>query len=130
MPDSIFTQILKGDIPSHKIYEDDHTFAFLDIHPIQPGQVLVIPKEQIDHLWDLPPETYAAVMQTVHKVAQRLQAAFPAGRIGMQVEGLDVPHAHVKLFPFTTHQEYNNHPDPTSEPDHQALAALAQKLAF
>ena len=131
MQDSIFTKIIKGEIPCHKVYEDDKTLAFLDIHPIQPGMTLVVPKLQIENFADLPAEDYAALWQTVKKVAQHLQQAFPdKKRIGVQVEGLDVPHVHVKLIPINTGEEFRKAPDMSVEPDHTGLAEMAQKLAF
>lgn len=130
MQDSIFTKIIKGEIPCHKVYEDDKTLAFLDIHPIQPGHTLVVPKSQIDHLWDLAEEDYQAVMETSKKVADRLREVLQPVRVGVQVLGLDVPHAHVHVFPFNTTAEFRHVPDPQAEPDHDALAEMAKKLAF
>jgi histidine triad (HIT) family protein len=130
MEDSIFTKIIKGEIPCHKIYEDDKTLAFLDIHPIQPGHTLVIPKIQIDHLWDLPDEDYQAVTKTCKKVALRLRERLEVRRVGVQVIGVDVPHAHVQLIPFNIAEEYHTPQDMSAEPDHPALAELAKKLAF
>lgn len=129
---SIFTKIIRGDIPCHKVYEDEKTFAFLDIHPIQPGQVLVVPKNQVGFVWDLPDEDYQALMSTVHKVGCRLREVFDQKqRVGIMVEGLDVAnHAHVKVFPFDNDKEFRNVPDASAEPDHEALAAIAQKLFF
>jgi histidine triad (HIT) family protein len=127
----IFTKIINGDIPCHKIYEDDKTFAFLDIHPIQPGQVLVVPKTEVPFAWDLDDATYQSLMATAKKIALRLREQFPdKTHVGMHVEGLDVAHAHLKIFPFSTHQEFTNHPDMSAEPDHAALAEMAKKLAF
>lgn len=130
MADSIFTQIIKGEIPCHKIYEDDKTIAFLDIRPSQPGHTLVIPKAEVDHLWDLPDEDYQALMASCKKVARRLREVLDKQRVGVRVEGLDVPHAHVHLIPFTTAAEYEARGDASAEPDHQALAAMAKRLAF
>ena len=131
MQDSIFTKIVRGEIPCHKVYEDDTTFVFMDIHPIQPGQVLVVPKQQVPYVWDLDDNLYSAVMTTVQKVARRLRGAFPDKKfVAMHVEGLDVEHAHVKLFPFNTDQEFHNKPDMSAEPDHAALAEMAKKLYF
>jgi histidine triad (HIT) family protein len=130
MQDSIFTKIIKGDIPCHKIYEDDKTFAFLDIHPKQPGHTLVIPKKQVEFVWDLDETDYLALMLTVQKVAKRLRAVFGRPYVGELVVGIDVPHAHVHVFPFSTNEESRYIPDQTAEPDHAALAAMAQKLAF
>ena len=132
MNDSIFTQIIKGEIPCHKVHEDDKTLAFMDIHPIQPGHVLVVPKSQEDFIWNLTPDDYRALMETVRRVGIRLQEVFPqATRVGVMVEGLDVhDHAHVKVFPFSDESEYRNKPDMSQEPDHTALAEIAAKLAF
>lgn len=130
MADSIFTKIIKGEIPSYKIYEDERTYAFLDIHPIQPGHVLVVPKNQIDHVWDLPPEDYRAVMDTVQKVANRLRKVFNPVRVGVHIIGIDVPHAHVHVFPFNTIEQYRRVADTQAAPDHKSLAEMAQKLAF
>lgn len=130
MEETIFTKIIKGEIPSHKIYEDDKTFAFLDIHPVQPGHVLVVPKIPVPYVWDLAPEDYQALMTTVQKVAVRLREVMGKPLVGEKVVGTDVPHAHVHVFPFSTMEEYNTRPDMTAEPDHAALAALAQKIAF
>lgn len=128
---TIFTKIINGEIPCHKVYEDDKTFAFLDIHPIQPGQTLVVPKTEVAFAWDLDDETYQALMATAKKVANRLKEVFPdKARVGMHIEGLDVDHAHLKVFPFDTHEEFVYHPDMSAEPDHQALAEIAKNLAF
>ncbi|MEJ0072773.1 MAG: HIT family protein [Candidatus Saccharibacteria bacterium] len=129
MQDSIFTKIIRGEIPSHKVYEDARTFAFLDIHPIQPGNVLIVPKAQVEFVWDLDDEDYQAVMATAKKVARKLQEVFPGKtRVAMHVEGLDVAHAHLILFPFSTDEEFRHHPDMDAEPDHAALAEMTQKL--
>jgi histidine triad (HIT) family protein len=131
MEDSIFTKIIKGEIPCHKIYEDEYSFAFMDINPIQPGHVLVVPKKQIGFVWDLDPQSYQALMQTVQKVGVRLREVFAdKSRVGVMIEGLDVAeHAHVKVFPFSTAEEYRHVPGPAA-PDHTALAEIAAKLAF
>lgn len=130
--DSIFTKIIKGDIPSHKVYEDDYTYAFMDIYPIQPGQVLVVPKAETPTAWDLDDDQYHALMDTVKKIANKMREVFPdKKRIGIMIEGLDVDnHAHVKIFPINSGDEFRNIPDMNAEPDHQALAELAQKLAI
>jgi histidine triad (HIT) family protein len=128
MEDSIFTKIINGEIPSHKVFEDEKTFAFMDIYPLQPGMVLVIPREQIANIEDLPEDIYSAVMATSHKVAKALRKSFPDKlKIAMQVEGLDVQHVHVKLFPFDTAEQFHAHA-PTTEPDHAQLATLAEKI--
>lgn len=128
MVDSIFTKIIKGDIPSFKVYEDDLTYAFLDIHPIQPGHVLVIPKKQVEFVWDLDGESYLALMTTVKKTAQHMKNVLEVPFIGEMVVGVDVPHAHVHLVPFTKVEQFRNVPDMSAIPDNQALLAMAEKL--
>ena len=130
MNDSIFTKIVNGEIPCHKIYEDELTLAFLDIHPLRPGHTLVIPKQQIEYVWDLPDELYQAVMMTTKKVALRLRDVLPEKYIHERIVGIDVPHAHVQLIPFNHSIELTKQQDMTSEPDHQALSEMARKLSF
>lgn len=130
MQDSIFTKIIKGDIPSHKIYEDDHTYAFLDIHPIAKGHTLVIPKKQVEFLWDLDDETYLHLQAVAKKIALHLRQTLEVPYVGVQVIGVDVPHAHIHLIPFVEPIEYHSHPDDTADPDHTELARIAEKLAF
>ena len=96
---SIFTQIINGEIPCYKIYEDDKTLAFLDIHPETKGHTLVIPKTEVDKIYDLPDEDYLALMQTVKKLSQHLEKQLGA-RTLWKVIGTDVPHAHVHLLPY------------------------------
>lgn len=130
MQESIFTKIIKGEIPCHKVYEDEHTFAFLDIHPVQPGHTLVIPRKQVEFAWDLDDETYQNLMASVKKIALHLRKALNVPYIGEQVIGIDVPHAHIHLIPFSTMEEFRRRPDMQAEPDHEALAKIAQKIAF
>jgi len=129
MEDSIFTKIINGEIPCYKIYEDDKTFAFLDIHPIQTGQVLVVPKVQIGNFYELEEDYYRAFFETVKTVANKLKVEFPAKKkIGVMIEGLDVEHVHAKLFPIDSGDEYRSIPDMNSEPNHGALAKMAEIL--
>ena len=128
MEPSIFTRIINGEIPCHKVYEDDLTFAFMDIYPIQPGMVLVVSREQIANIEDLPEEIYTAVMQTSRKIACALRKTYPNKfKIALQVEGLDVQHVHVKLFPFDNPAEFHTLA-PTSEPNHEELEQIAEKI--
>ena len=130
MNDSIFTKIIKGEIPCHKVYEDDKTLAFLDIHPLQPGHTLVIPKNQVQFVWDLPPDDYRAVMETTKKVALKIRKALGVPLVSARIVGVDVPHAHVQLIPFSTIADLRVEQDMSAEPNHLALAAMAKKLAF
>ncbi len=127
---SIFTKIIRGEIPSHKVYEDEKTLAFLDIYSPVEGHTLVIPKNQVEFVWDLGDEDYEAVMATTKKVAHRLREVLGSPYIGEKVVGVDVPHAHIHLIPFTTTEEYHRAGMENAEPDHEVLAALAARLAF
>ncbi len=132
MTDSVFTKIVKGEIPSYKVYEDVKTMAFLDIRPVMPGMVVVIPKTQVPNVEDLDEESYQALWSTVKKVTLRLRSVFPEARkIAVQVEGLemDPEHAHVKLFPFSTSPEFKK-ASPDSTPDPAELAAMAERIKF
>lgn len=127
MVDSIFTKIIRGEVPAYKIYEDEHTLAFLTIMPKQPGHTLVIPKKQIDQLWDLPDEDYQRVMTTSKKVANHIKQVLGVSRIGILVVGDEVPHAHVHLVPFNTAHEFRTEAHPASD---EELKVMAEKLRF
>lgn len=130
MQDSVFTKIVKGEIPCHKVYEDGLALAFLDIHPVRLGHTLVVPKRQVEFLWDLPDEDYTAVMSATKKVALRLRDVLSTRYVGERVVGVDVPHAHVQLIPFNTVAEFTAPQDLHAEPDHAVLAELAKRLVF
>lgn len=130
MDESIFTQIINGEIPCHKIYEDDHVLAFLDIHPITPGHMLVIPKQQVEFIWDLDDELYAHLMKVVKQLGTHARMALKTEYVGVQVVGVDVPHAHVHVIPFNDISDYHNIPDMSADPNHGALGAVAKKLTL
>lgn len=96
---SVFTKIIQGEIPSYKVYEDDKTVAFLDIHPETKGHVLVVPKVEVDKIYDLSDEDYSALMTTVKKLSKHMEDILGT-RILWKVIGTDVPHAHVHLEPY------------------------------
>ena len=100
MSDSIFTKIIKGDIPSYKILENEHFISFLDIRPIKEGHSLVVPKLQVDYIYDLPNDVFAGLFNFSKIVAQKLERAIECDRIGISVVGLEVPHAHIHLIPI------------------------------
>ena len=102
---SIFTEIINGTVPCYKVYEDDKTFAFLDIHPETPGHVLVVPKVEVDKIYELPEEDYMALMSTAKKLSQHMEKILGV-RILWKVVGTDVPHAHVHLMPIDEEWEY------------------------
>lgn len=97
---SIFTRIVSGEIPCHKIAETADFLAFLDVFPCAKGHVLVIPKEEIDYLFDLPTETYTSLMAFAKSIVPAIEQAVPCKRVGMAVVGLEVPHAHIHLIPL------------------------------
>ena len=98
---TIFSKIVKGEIPCYKIAEDERFFAFLDINPVMKGHTLVIPKRENDYLFALDDEELAAMMVFAKKVAKAIENAVPCKRIGVAVIGLEVPHAHIHLIPIT-----------------------------
>jgi histidine triad (HIT) family protein len=107
MEPSIFTKIVKGEIPAYKIAEDDRYLAFLDVFPTTKGHTLVIPKQQIDYLFDLDDELYLGLMAFAKKVAAAIEQAIPCKRVGVAVVGLEVPHAHVHLIPINKMADMN-----------------------
>lgn len=129
MQDSIFTKIIKGELPSYKIYEDDKTLAFLDIFPVMPGMVVVISKNQVPNFEDLDDLEHDALWATVKKVARKLRQTFPdAKKIAVQVEGLEVPHTHVKVFPIYNVGDFHTKSDPSSNPTPEELTNMAERL--
>ncbi|HAH25902.1 MAG TPA: HIT family protein [Prolixibacteraceae bacterium] len=99
---SLFTKIVNGEIPAWKVAEDEHFLAFLDIFPVAKGHTLVIPKKEVDYLFDLDDETYVGLQLFAKKVALGIQKAIPCQKVGVMVLGLEVPHAHIHLVPMQT----------------------------
>ena len=130
MEDSVFTKIIKGEIPCHKVFEDEFCMVFLDIHPLTEGNALVVAKKQIEFVWDLPDEDYQAIMKTAKRVALKLREVIGTQYVSERIVGVDVPHAHVQLIPFNDASELSKQQDMESEPDHEALTSLAKKLSF
>jgi histidine triad (HIT) family protein len=98
---SIFTRIINGEIPCYKVAEDDRFMAFLDVRPLRPGHTLVVPKKEIDYIFDLDEETLAGMIVFARKVALAMKEVIDCKRIGVAVLGLEVPHAHIHLIPLT-----------------------------
>lgn len=128
MEESVFTKIIKGELPSHKVYEDDKTVALMPLHPVAKGHVLVVPKAQVDNFYDLEDADYQALMKTVKQTAKRMKEVLGTKRVGLQVVGLDVPHAHVHVIAFDTLDEFREVEDKTAAPDHNALESMAERL--
>lgn len=102
---TIFTKIVNGEIPSYKIAEDEKYFAFLDINPLQKGHVLVIPKQEIDYIFDLEPDVLAGLHKFAQRVAKAIKKAIPCKKVAVVVLGLEVPHAHVHLIPMNAESD-------------------------
>ncbi len=104
---SLFTKIINGEIPCFKVAEDDLNFAFLDIFPLKKGHVLVVPKLEVDRLFDLPEKNYSSLLAFTKKISNSLKEIIPCNRISMHVVGLEVPHAHIHLIPINTINDCN-----------------------
>jgi histidine triad (HIT) family protein len=102
---SIFTRIVNGDIPCYKIAEDSHYLAFLDINPLKKGHVLVIPKQEVDYIFDLEPNILSGLALFAQKVAKAIDKTIPCKRVAVVVLGLEVPHAHIHLIPMDSESD-------------------------
>ena len=99
---SIFSRIIAGEIPSYKVAEDEAHYAFLDINPLNEGHTLVVPKHEVDYIFDLPDDEYAALQLFAKRVAVALKKSVPCKRVATAVLGMEVPHAHIHLIPIST----------------------------
>ncbi len=104
---TIFTRIINGEIPCYKIAEDKNFFAFLDINPLKPGHTLVIPKKEVDYIFNVDETTLSLMLPFCKKVAEAIKKAIPCSRIGVTVIGLEVPHAHIHLIPISVMSDMN-----------------------
>ncbi|MBD5369675.1 MAG: HIT family protein [Bacteroides sp.] len=120
---TIFSKIIAGEIPCYKIAEDDNFFAFMDINPVNWGHTLVVPKREIDYIFDLSEEEIGEMMKFARKVARAIKAAVPCTKVGMAVIGLEVPHAHIHLIPISREgdMDFNNK---ISNPDPERMEAI------
>lgn len=124
---TIFSKIIKGEIPSYKIAENDQFFAFLDIMPVARGHVLVVPKKEIDYIFDLDDPLLREIMVFSKTIARAMEKAIPCKRIGITVIGLEVPHAHVHLIPLNSMEDINFSKPKLKLPE-QELSMLAEKI--
>ena len=124
---TIFTKIIKGEIPCHKIAEDERFLAFLDINPTAEGHTLVIPKVEVDYLFNLDDETYTGLMLFAKRLAPAIAKAVPCLRIGVAVIGLEVPHTHIHLVPLNTMGDIN-FSKPKLKPSQEELAKVAERI--
>ncbi|MBP3672032.1 MAG: HIT family protein [Bacteroidaceae bacterium] len=125
---SIFSRIVAGEIPCYKVAEDDKYFAFLDISPVAKGHTLVIPKQEVDYIFDLDDDTYQGLMAFARRVARGLEQAVECKRVGVAVMGLEVPHTHIHLIPITTEGDMNFFREKLSLPAEE-MAAIAARIA-
>lgn len=124
---SIFSRIIAGEIPGHILYADDNFVAFLDIMPLAPGHTLVVPRKEIDYVFDMETELLAAALPFAKKVAIALEKAIPCERIGVAVIGLEVPHAHIHLIPLRSMDDIN-FSNPKMKMTSDELSAIAEKI--
>jgi len=124
---SIFSKIVQGEIPCHKIAEDDQFLAFLDVMPLVEGHTLVIPKQEIDYIFDLDPEVLADLMKFAQRIAPAIKKVIPCKRIGVAVIGLEVPHAHVHLVPLNRMLDINFSQEKL-KPSQESLAKTAELI--
>ena len=125
---TIFSRIAAGEIPSYKVAEDDRFFAFLDINPVAPGHVLVIPKHEESYIFNLDDEEYVAFTLFAKRVAAALEKAMPCKRIGVCVIGLEVPHAHIHLVPLNSEADMDFRKPKLTLPDEQ-MKEIASRIA-
>lgn len=124
---SIFTKIISGEIPCHKVAESNDYLAFLDISPLAMGHTLVIPKKEVDYIFDLDDELYTGLQLFAKKVARSVQNVVPCKRIGVAVIGLEVPHTHIHLVPINSVGDIN-FSKPKMQVEKEELSALAAKI--
>lgn len=125
---SVFSKIIRGEIPSYKVAETDKYYAFLDIAPLQKGHTLVVPKREEDYLFDLNDEELAGLMVFAKKVAEAIRKTIPCEKVGVAVIGLDVPHAHVHLVPLNEGNDLN-FSNPKKEFSKEEMQDCAAKIA-
>lgn len=125
---TIFSRIAAGEIPSYKVAEDKDHFAFLDINPVHPGHVLVIPRKETDYIFDLTDEEYSSLMLFAKRVAKAIRKAIPCKKVGVTVIGLDVNHVHVHLVPMNTGADMNFCAEKLTLPAEE-MEEIASKIA-
>jgi histidine triad (HIT) family protein len=125
---TIFTKIIKGEIPCYKIAENDNYFAFLDINPLKAGHTLVVPKKETDYIFDLGDDYLCGLFLFSKKIAAAIKSEFPCNRIGVAILGLEVPHAHIHLVPMDTMEDIN-FKNPKLKFSTEEFRAIAAKIS-
>jgi histidine triad (HIT) family protein len=126
METTLFTKIIEGEVPCHKVWENESFFAFLDVNPINPGHTLVIPKKETDYLFDLNDIEYSALFLAAKKLALVLKKATQCERVGLAVEGFMIPHVHIHLVPLNEGNGLN--PEKAKKATEEELVAMAEKI--
>ena len=124
---SIFTRIINGEIPCYKIAEDNHCIAFLDVNPLVLGHTLIVPKKEVDYIFDISDDEYTYLWNFAKYVARGVQAAVPCKRVGIAVIGLEVPHAHIHLIPLNRVSDMN-FANPKMKVADQEMIQIAQQI--
>ena len=124
---TIFSKIIAGEIPSYKVAEDDKFYAFLDINPLVKGHTLVVPKREVDYIFDLEDDELAAMQLFAKRVALAIQEAFPCKKVGQAVIGLEVPHAHIHLIPIQKESDMN-FSNPKLELSNEEFVSIAEAI--
>ncbi len=125
---SIFSKIINGDIPSYKVAEDENYYAFLDINPLAKGHTLVVPKKEVDYIFDLDKETYNGLFDFTRKVSKAIEQCISCKRLGMVVYGLDVPHVHVHLIPLQGKGNEINFSNPKVKLSNEEFSEIARNI--
>jgi histidine triad (HIT) family protein len=124
---TIFSKIIAGEIPSYKIAENEKFFAFLDIFPLREGHVLVVPKVEVDNLFDLPKDYLKEILEFAQPIAKAIEKSFHCNRCGVSVIGLEIPHAHIHLIPINSSNDLN-FTQPKEKVSDEALKKVQEKI--
>lgn len=124
---SVFTKIINGELPAYKIAENEDYLAFLDVYPLVKGHTLVIPKKEIDKIFEMEKPLYSGLMDFAYEVAQAVEKAIPCVRVGMAVVGLEVPHTHIHLVPLNTMQDIN-FTNPKLKLENEEMTEIAERI--
>ena len=126
MEDCLFCKIIKGEIPSYKIWEDKNFFAFLDINPINPGHTILVPKKHINYIFDLEEPLYSEIFRTAKKLSEPLKKATGAKRVALAIEGFVIPHTHIHLVPVNKVNDLD--PNRAKKTSPEELSKMAEKI--
>lgn len=126
MEDCLFCKIIKGEVPSYKIWEDENFFAFLNINPINPGHIILVPKKHLNYIFDLEESLYSEIFKTAKKLSEPLKKATGAKRIALAIEGFVIPHIHIHLVPVNKVNDLD--PNRARKASPEELSKMAEKI--